>query len=48
MITRGGFPLLRIEGEVEWKENVHKGIQGGEAGLIFGCKVNKIKYKERK
>jgi hypothetical protein len=29
------------KGKVEWGENLHEGVLGGEEGLILGCNVNK-------
>jgi hypothetical protein len=35
------FPFSKEKGNVEWGEGLHKGVLGGNGGLIVGYTVNK-------
>jgi hypothetical protein len=41
VITTGGHPLLKGEGEGGVGEDPHERVLGGEGGLILRCKSNK-------
>jgi hypothetical protein len=46
VMPRAGLPLLREEGEGEWRENLHEGILGRDQGAYIGLYLFTYRVKK--